>query len=346
MNLWQVRRVFCIFPVLMASLAICSAAQESKPVRTVAEFRQEPANGLYQRPITNVTPTSGKPGINPYTLIAGAVLAVWAAAGDDFKASSFAARRTPIFGSGERARQTSDALQNASIGIAALIYTLKYLVFSAPEAENVAFAYTATLDFRNSDIVCRDVGCAPNGNLLYTRPGHRVPPDDCTTAVMSPDGTLCPGLDGCGKNGDLPHPTAGIASGVLAFVPLELLKRHTARPRPDGRDTRSYPSGHTTAAAWANGISADMLSAAGLPAQYEIPARTILTLMTVTTAYGRVEGGKHYPGDVFAGALLGSALADASMTLFGEGYKNGGLSIKVTNELMGMTTTLSITVDF
>ncbi|MCL2218588.1 MAG: hypothetical protein FWB94_01695, partial [Chitinispirillia bacterium] len=39
-----------------------------------------------------------------------------------------------------------------------------------------------------------------------TRPGHRVPPDDCTTAVMSPDGTLHPGLDGCGKNVNFPYP--------------------------------------------------------------------------------------------------------------------------------------------
>jgi len=39
-----------------------------------------------------------------------------------------------------------------------------------------------------------------NGNLLYTRPEHRVPSGNCTTTVMSPDGTLCSGLDGCGRN--------------------------------------------------------------------------------------------------------------------------------------------------
>jgi len=42
-----------------------------------------------------------------------------------------------------------------------------------------------------------------NGNLLYTRPGHRVPPGNCTTTVMSHHGTLHSGLGGCGTNENL-----------------------------------------------------------------------------------------------------------------------------------------------
>jgi len=243
--------------------------------------------------VMSVSASASAPKANPYALIAGTALAVWAAAGNDGRASSRAVSNTPVFGSPARAKQVSDALEYVSIGVAAAIYTIKYLPpvdrpFTAP-----AQIYAAT---------------------------HAI---------------------------DSPHPSAGLASGAMAFGVLEVLKRHTERPRPDGRDTRSYPSGHTAAVAWAGGVSAEMVYTLGLRPQYEIPARGALALATIATAWGRVEAQKHYPSDVLAGALLGAALTDISMMLFddGRGY-NSGFSIYIARERLGMTTSFTTTVDF
>jgi membrane-associated phospholipid phosphatase len=61
----------------------------------------------------------------------------------------------------------------------------------------------------------------------------------------------------------------------------------------------SFPSGHAAAAfAFATGVAHVMPAAA-------IPLRALAALV----AYSRVHTGVHYPGDVVAGALLGTALA-------------------------------------
>ncbi len=64
----------------------------------------------------------------------------------------------------------------------------------------------------------------------------------------------------------------------------------------------AFPSGHSAAAfAFANGVG-HVLPAAGFP----------LRALAALVAYSRVHTGVHYPGDVLAGALLGSAIAQAT----------------------------------
>lgn len=64
--------------------------------------------------------------------------------------------------------------------------------------------------------------------------------------------------------------------------------------------SRSFPSGHAAAAiAFASGAS-DVLPLASIP----------LHTLAAVVAYSRVHTGVHYPGDVIAGALLGSAIAE------------------------------------
>lgn len=106
----------------------------------------------------------------------------------------------------------------------------------------------------------------------------------------------------------------GLASvaATSAFVNL-VVKPLGRRPRPNRElqevpaarqvrmpASRSFPSGHTAAAtAFAGGV-ASVLPVAAAP----------LHVVAALVAYSRVHTGVHYPGDVLAGALLGTTIAD------------------------------------
>jgi membrane-associated phospholipid phosphatase len=106
-------------------------------------------------------------------------------------------------------------------------------------------------------------------------------------------------------------PSVGVAATVvnLGLKPLG----HRRRPEraveqvPVARHVRmpsstSFPSGHSTAAfAFATGVGHVLPPAA-------IPLRALAALI----AYSRVHTGVHYPGDVVAGALMGTALAQVT----------------------------------
>lgn len=104
----------------------------------------------------------------------------------------------------------------------------------------------------------------------------------------------------------------GLASvAVTATVANLIAKPLGRRRRPDrivqevplARQVRmpvssSFPSGHTAAA---------FAFATGAPAA-AAPLRALAALV----AYSRIHTGVHYPGDVVAGSLLGTALAEAT----------------------------------
>ena len=111
----------------------------------------------------------------------------------------------------------------------------------------------------------------------------------------------------------------GLASlAVTAAVVNAAVKPLAKRRRPErerrsvplGRHvrmpvTRSMPSGHSAAAfAFATGVGSVLPAAA-------IPLRTL----AAAVAYSRVHTGVHYPSDVLAGALLGSAIAQGTAHL-------------------------------
>lgn len=112
---------------------------------------------------------------------------------------------------------------------------------------------------------------------------------------------------------------AGVAAiGVASFTANLLGKQLVRRPRPDraepdspsGRHvpmpaSASFPSGHTAAAvAFAAAVGA-VLPVAGVP----------LGMVACAVGYSRVHTGVHYPGDVLAGALVGTASAAAVLAL-------------------------------
>jgi membrane-associated phospholipid phosphatase len=86
---------------------------------------------------------------------------------------------------------------------------------------------------------------------------------------------------------------------VLDAVIVTALKSAVGRTRPDGSDTRSFPSGHTsTAFTTATVLSRRHGWKIGLPA-YGLASMA---------AVARIEDDRHYLSDVVAGAVLGIAV--------------------------------------
>jgi undecaprenyl-diphosphatase len=109
---------------------------------------------------------------------------------------------------------------------------------------------------------------------------------------------------------------SGLASvAATATIVNVVVKPLGRRRRPDRAGTevpaarhvrmpasRSFPSGHTAAAvAFATGVAREIPAVGG-------PLHTLAALV----AYSRVHTGVHYPGDVLAGALLGSMIGDVT----------------------------------
>jgi len=87
-------------------------------------------------------------------------------------------------------------------------------------------------------------------------------------------------------------------SEALTLLSVELLKRTTNKTRPNGRDDRSFPSGHTAVAF----AAAQYMQMRG-GWRYGVPAY----LAAAATGYSRVRAKEHYWRDVLAGAAIGIA---------------------------------------
>ena len=94
-----------------------------------------------------------------------------------------------------------------------------------------------------------------------------------------------------------------VKRGTLRRRPYEALPSIAAGAMP--LDTFSFPSGHTLHA-----VAFSMVAAAHYPA-----LGGILVTFTLLTAASRVVLGLHYPTDVLAGALIGTAIAGASFLI-------------------------------
>lgn len=93
--------------------------------------------------------------------------------------------------------------------------------------------------------------------------------------------------------GDLQAAESLLAAGGTTYV----LKEVTHERRPDGSDTRSFPSGHT---------SVSFAAAATLEKRYGWRAGLPALAVASFVGLARVEADKHYVHDVLAGAAIGT----------------------------------------
>ena len=87
-----------------------------------------------------------------------------------------------------------------------------------------------------------------------------------------------------------------------------LLKSGSDRERPDESDNNSFPSGHSSASFSAATLANRNLDSIGLPKKLRRPLQVGNLFLATGVAWARVEGGKHFPSDVLAGAALGHFL--------------------------------------
>ncbi len=86
-------------------------------------------------------------------------------------------------------------------------------------------------------------------------------------------------------------------------------KRASGRTRPNGANDRSFPSGHSSAAAAAARLGSRNVRTLPWSARGFVAADLALAGATAGTAWARVEAGVHYPTDVLAGVALGNLVA-------------------------------------
>jgi hypothetical protein len=86
----------------------------------------------------------------------------------------------------------------------------------------------------------------------------------------------------------------------------DLAKDAVGRLRPDGSDRESFPSGHSSIAFGSARLSNRNLDNSGMPNWARTSVKAGNWVAASMTAWARVEGGRHYPSDVLAGACLGN----------------------------------------
>ncbi len=92
---------------------------------------------------------------------------------------------------------------------------------------------------------------------------------------------------------------------------LNVTWRHaTNRERPDGpTEITSFPSGHASSAFAASTLANRHLDAMPMPLSLRRPLQVGNLVLATGVAWARVEGEKHFPSDVLAGAALGYFLS-------------------------------------
>ncbi|MFI2433516.1 phosphatase PAP2 family protein [Streptomyces sp. NPDC018693] len=108
----------------------------------------------------------------------------------------------------------------------------------------------------------------------------------------------------------------GVASAAANLVGKQLVRR----PRPHRAEDSPFPGRHVPMPASASFPSGHTASAVAFAAAVGpvVPAATIpLGLLAAAVGYSRIHTGVHYPGDVIAGAVLGTGAAATVLAVSG-----------------------------
>lgn len=128
-------------------------------------------------------------------------------------------------------------------------------------------------------------------------------------------GMLASSIFAPGDDGFRSFPSERVAANVLAFgsanAAVAGLKEAVGRERPDGSDSRSFPSGHAVAAFSSAALIDQNLNETITSPLARASVRVGAYGLASATAWARVEGNKHYPVDVLVSAAIGNFFAKA-----------------------------------
>lgn len=122
------------------------------------------------------------------------------------------------------------------------------------------------------------------------------------TAVATPSGDA-PGEWALAK---LKGFMVGGSAIAISYYASEGLQQSTDRLRPNNSSRTSFPSSHSARASASNILAARNLDFIAMPDRARLAGKVGLAMLTLGTAWARVEAKEHYPSDALAGMALGN----------------------------------------
>src|SRR5262245_39962999 len=107
-----------------------------------------------------------------------------------------------------------------------------------------------------------------------------------------------------------------VAAVAVTTSATVALKGAADRERPNGADNESFPSGHTSSAAVHGQLAKTNLESISMSPGLRLAADIGVDVVTVGTAWARVEAGWHYPSDTLVGMALGTFVASFATEAF------------------------------
>ena len=110
------------------------------------------------------------------------------------------------------------------------------------------------------------------------------------------------------------------------------IKESADRERPDARDRRSFPSGHTSKATVQAQLAITNTEYLPLTQSTRALMNSGFNAMAIGTGWARVEAGRHHPADVLAGWSLGYLMAELTRVFIDGGEHPAQLSAQVSEQ--------------
>jgi membrane-associated phospholipid phosphatase len=99
--------------------------------------------------------------------------------------------------------------------------------------------------------------------------------------------------------------TVGLAAYGITYGTTYGLQLASHRQRPNNSDYLSFPSSHSSSASVYSSLAACNLNYIPMPEAARLAGKIGCTMLSIGTAWARVEGKMHYPSDVLVGMALG-----------------------------------------